>query len=68
MMFLMKKKKSFSKEKFRGQKQKWFMFKLINNVKIHFENDPDNEFIDFKWVPYWYPLYAIVEFKREYIA
>ena len=41
------------------------MFKLMHDVKIHFGNDPDNEFIDFQWVPYWYPLYAIVEFKRE---
>ena len=37
----------------------------MHDVKIHFGNDPDNEFIDFQWVPYWYPLYAIVEFKRE---
>ena len=37
----------------------------MNDVKIHFENDPDNEFIDYKWVPYWYPLYTIVEFKKE---
>ena len=52
-------------KKFKGQKQKWFLFRLIKDVKIHFENDPDNEFIDYKWVPYWYPLHTIVEFKKE---
>ena len=41
------------------------MFKLISDATIHFNNDPDNEFVDFNWVPYWYPLYAIVEFKKE---
>ena len=50
---------------FLGQKQKWYLFRIMNDVKIHFENDPDNEFIDYKWVPYWYPLHTIVEFKKE---
>ena len=48
-----------------GQKQKWFMFKLIEDAHIHFDNDPDNEFIDYKWVPYWYPLYTIIDFKKD---
>ena len=60
-----KRKKHFLKKRFKGQKQKWFLFRMMNDVKIHFENDPDNEFIDYKWVPYWYPLHAIVEFKKE---
>ena len=55
----------FLKKKFKGQKQKWFMFKLIEDIHIHFDNDPDNEFIDYKWVPYWYPLYTIIDFKKE---
>ena len=52
------------KGKYKGQKQKWFMFKLIRDVDISFDNDPDNEFIDYKWVPYWYPLHTIVDFKK----
>ena len=60
-----KRKNHFLKKRFKGQKQKWFLFRMMNDVKIHFENDPDNEFIDYKWVPYWYPLHAIVEFKKE---
>ena len=34
------------KGKYRGQKQKWFLFKLKENTQISFENDPDNEFDD----------------------
>ena len=51
--------------RFKGQKQKWFLFKLLKDVEISFENDPDNEFEDFKWVPYWYPLRVIVSFKEK---
>ena len=50
---------------FKGQKQKWFLFKLKKDVKITFEHDPDYEFDDFDWVPYWYPLSIIVSFKEE---
>ena len=49
---------------FKGQKQKWFLFRLKESVKISFENDPDNEFDDFKCVSYWYPLAVIVSFKE----
>ena len=50
---------------FKGQKQKWFLFKLKENVEISFTNDPDNEFDDFKWVSYWYPLTVIISFKEK---
>jgi len=50
---------------FKGQKQKWFLFKLKEDVNITFENDPDNEFDDFKWVSYWYPLNVIISFKEK---
>ena len=30
-----------------------------------FENDPDNEFDDYKWVSYWYPLTVIISFKER---
>ena len=51
-------------KRFKGQKQKWFLFKLKENIQISFENDPDNEFDNFKWVSYWYPLAVIVSFKE----
>ena len=58
-------RKIFVNKKFKGQKQKWFLFKLKENTKISFENDPDNEFENFKWVSYWYPLAVIVSFKED---
>ena len=58
-------RRRFLNKKFKGQKQKWFLFRLKEDVKISFENDPDNEFEDYKWVSYWYPLYTIIFFKKE---
>ena len=37
-------RKKIFKTNFKGQKQKWFLFKLKEDVKISFDNDPDNEF------------------------
>ena len=51
--------------KFKGQKQKWFLFKLVKDTKISFDNDPDQEFDDFKWVSYWYPVKKIISFKEN---
>ena len=48
-----------------GQKQKWFLFRLKGKAKISFEHDPDNEFDDYKWVSYWYPLNVIISFKEN---
>ena len=60
-------RKKIINRNFKGQKQKWFLFKLKEDVEITFENDPDNEFDDFKWVSYWYPLNVIVSFKEKSI-
>ena len=49
-----------------GQKQKWFLLRLIaedSAIKIDLHNKP--EFDDWSWVSYWYPLTQIVPFKRE---
>ncbi len=51
--------------KFRGQKQRWFLFHLIGNessVKLDTTRNP--EFDRWQWVDYWRPLKQIVEFKR----
>ena len=58
-------RKKIFKTNLKGQKQKWFLFKLKEDVKISFDNDPDNEFDNFKWVSYWYPLNVIISFKEE---
>ena len=58
-------RKKIFKTNFKVQKQKWFLFKLKEDVKISFDNDPDNEFDNFKWVSYWYPLNVIISFKEK---
>ena len=62
---LSQRKKHFIKKKIKGQTQKWFMLKITKKVEISFINDPDNEFDEYKWVSYWYPLFMIVSFKKE---
>ena len=58
-------RKKIFRSNFKGQKQKWFLFKLTEDVEISFKNDPDNEFDGFKWVSYWYPLNVIISFKEK---
>ena len=59
------KRNNFLWEDFRGQKQKWFLFKLIEKAEIDLNNENNPEFDEFNWVDYWKPLDEIVEFKRE---
>ena len=59
------KRNSFLWESFKGQKQKWFLFKLIEETRIDLNNENNPEFDEFNWVDYWKPLDEIVEFKRE---
>ncbi|MBR50944.1 MAG: RNA pyrophosphohydrolase [Gammaproteobacteria bacterium] len=60
-----KRRRKILDRKFKGQKQKWFLFKLVKDTKISFDNDPDQEFDDFKWVSYWYPVKKIISFKEN---
>lgn len=53
------------RRRFRGQKQRWFLFNLIadeSSVRLDASNDP--EFDRWRWIDYWGPLRHIVEFKR----
>ena len=59
------KRNSFLWKDFKGQKQKWFLFKLIEETKIDLNNEKNPEFDQFNWVEYWKPLDEVVEFKRE---
>ncbi len=59
------KRNNFLWEDFRGQKQKWFLFKLIEKAEIDLNNESNPEFDEFNWVDYWKPLDEIVDFKRE---
>lgn len=49
-----------------GQKQKWFLLKLLGEddaVCLNRSDDP--EFDDWRWVDYWYPLKEVIHFKRQ---
>jgi len=49
-----------------GQKQIWFMLRMVgteSDVKLDLSDQP--EFDYWRWVDYWYPLRAVVPFKRN---
>ena len=49
-----------------GQKQKWFLLRILADEKdIRFDNDEKPEFDSWRWVSYWYPLGQVIPFKRE---
>ena len=51
---------------FLGQKQKWFLLELIDeDDKVILDGGASPEFQDWRWVSYWYPISAIVDFKRS---
>lgn len=49
-----------------GQKQKWFLLKLITNEnQINLLATDTPEFDSWAWVTYWYPISKVVTFKRR---
>ncbi|MGS2723603.1 RNA pyrophosphohydrolase [Porticoccus sp. GXU_MW_L64] len=49
-----------------GQKQKWFLLKLVGDESnICFECGDKAEFDGWQWVNYWYPVDKVVDFKRD---
>lgn len=49
-----------------GQKQVWFLLKLLDdNVEFNFKTTAEPEFRDFRWVDFWYPADNVVRFKRR---
>jgi putative (di)nucleoside polyphosphate hydrolase len=49
-----------------GQKQKWFLLRLVNAAApIDLQANADPEFDSWAWVSYWYPLKQVVAFKRR---
>lgn len=49
-----------------GQKQKWFLLKLISCVdNIDLDASGSPEFDQWRWVSYWYPLKEVISFKRK---
>jgi putative (di)nucleoside polyphosphate hydrolase len=49
-----------------GQKQVWYMLRMLgveSDVRLDLSDEP--EFDYWRWVDYWYPLRAVVPFKRQ---
>jgi putative (di)nucleoside polyphosphate hydrolase len=49
-----------------GQKQKWFLFKLVspeNKIRLDLNRIP--EFDSWRWVEYWQPMEEVIFFKRN---
>lgn len=51
---------------FVGQKQKWFLLRLLgNDGQVRVDRCDNPEFDHWEWVSYWYPLHKVIAFKRE---
>lgn len=54
------------KSRFKGQKQVWFLLRLLNdNVEPNFELNDSPEFDDWRWISYWKAADKVVNFKRD---
>ena len=51
---------------FVGQKQKWYLLKMLaDDAAVSFRHAEAPEFDYWRWVSYWYPLGQVVSFKQE---
>ena len=49
-----------------GQKQKWFLLKLVGgDERINVDATEKPEFDGWQWTSYWFPLGQVVSFKRD---
>lgn len=49
-----------------GQKQKWFLLRMVGqDDEINLGDTDSPEFDSWAWVSYWYPLTQVVSFKRR---
>jgi putative (di)nucleoside polyphosphate hydrolase len=49
-----------------GQKQIWFILRLLTDEdNVRFDCGQKQEFDNWRWVDYWYPLKDVVYFKRR---
>ena len=61
-----KRPKYFRRNVYRGQKQKWFLARLLSDdTKINLQASRPIEFDKWVWSTYWYPLRTVVPFKKE---
>jgi len=55
-----------SSTQFIGQKQKWYLLKMLaSDDAVAFNQSETPEFDYWRWVSYWYPLGQVVAFKKE---
>ena len=55
-----------SRSVYRGQKQIWFLLRLIGrDCDVCLRNSEHPEFDAWRWHEYWIPLETVIEFKRE---
>ena len=51
---------------FVGQKQKWFLLKMLaSDQAVCVDRSDSPEFDRWRWVSYWYPLGQVIPFKRD---
>ena len=51
---------------FLGQKQKWFLLRLLaDDAAVCTVNTEKPEFDAWRWVSYWYPIGKVIAFKRD---
>ncbi len=51
---------------FKGQKQKWFLLRMMaEDERVQMDRTDKPEFDHWRWVSYWYPLGQVVDFKRD---
>jgi len=52
-----------------GQKQRWFILRLISDdSRVRFDRCNKPEFDRVRWVPYWRPVNEVIYFKRRVYA
>ena len=55
-----------SKPVCRGQKQRWYLLKLLGDEKaVNLDLSDTPEFDHWRWVDFWEPVNEVIEFKRK---
>ncbi|NND59451.1 MAG: RNA pyrophosphohydrolase [Gammaproteobacteria bacterium] len=48
-----------------GQKQRWFLLRLVGEENFRFDTGTSPEFDRWCWVDFWYPVRNVIFFKRR---
>ena len=59
-------RRSNSDPNFIGQKQKWFLLRMLaDDSRVDVRRFDEPEFDHWQWVSYWYPVTKVIAFKRD---